>query len=95
MNSGPEDVRARLLSRLTQIDCEELIKDIRFAKKDDVMAYLGIRQEYRWTTFASALLMLAGLALLALSLQLETVSHALCVLALCLLVPLTTSIAYH
>ena len=69
MNSGSNDVKARLHAKLTRIDYNELIKDIRFAKKDDVMAYLGIREEYRWATFASALFMLAGFALLAASLQ--------------------------
>ena len=59
------------------------------------MAYLRIREEYRWATFASALFMLVGLALLAASLQLGKVSHELRVLAPCLLVPLTASIVYH
>ena len=59
------------------------------------MAYLRIREEYRWATFASALFMLAGLSLLAMSLLLEKVNHELLVLAPCLLVPLTTSIVYH
>ena len=59
------------------------------------MAYLGIREEYRWATFVAALFMLTGLTLLAASLQKETVNHTLLVLAPCLLVLLTTSIVYH
>lgn len=67
--STGEDVRAQLFNRLLALDYEEVIGDIKLAKRNDVMTYLTPRMEYRTPILLSTLLMAAGVVLLVVSLK--------------------------
>lgn len=67
--STGEDVRTQLFNRLIDLDYEQVIGDVKLAKRDDVMTYLTPRMEFRTPILLSTLLMVAGIVLLVTSLK--------------------------
>ena len=57
------------------------------------MTYLAVREEFRSSSFAAVGLMAAGLITIIFSLQ--QVDQVICILAVCLIAPLSASMAFH
>ena len=70
-----------------------MIGEIKFLRQDDIMTYLAVREEYRGALFLAVGLM--GVGLVALIFSLSQVSHAICIATVCLVAPLSASMAFH
>ena len=70
-----------------------MIGEIKFLRPDDIMTYLAVREEYRGALFLAVGLMAVSLVTLIFSLA--QVSHVVCIAAVCLVAPLSASMAFH
>ena len=57
-----EDIKAQLRDRLLNLpEFESLMAEIKFLRRDDIMTYLAVREEFRSSSFAAVSLMAVGL----------------------------------